>query len=86
MKAILVSVAALMALALPPAVEASAAVRIRTFDNCTAMHRVYPHGVGRWHAHDHTSGTPVTNFFRHNRLYEANAGSDRDGDKIACEA
>jgi hypothetical protein len=50
------------------------------------MHRVYPHGVGRRHAHDHTSGTPVRNFFRHNRLYAANTGSDRDGDHIACEA
>lgn len=86
MKALLVSVAALTAIAVAPAVPATATVRIRTFANCTAMHRVYPHGVGRRHAHDHTSGTPVRNFFRNNRLYAANAGSDRDGDKIACEA
>lgn len=68
------------------AVDATAAVHARTFANCTAMHRVYKHGVGRVHAHDHTSGTPVTNFYRSNALYAANSGSDRDKDGIACEA
>ena len=57
----------------------------RTFKNCTAMHKVYKHGVGRYGAHDHTSGTPVTNFKRSNALYRANKKSDRDGDGIACE-
>ena len=70
--------------ALAPAPDASAVV-VRHFANCTAMHRVYPHGVGRRGAHDHTSGTPVTNFFRNNALYSANSGSDRDHDGIACE-
>jgi hypothetical protein len=68
-----------------PVTNASAVVA-RTFANCTAMHRVYKHGVGRRHAHDHTSGTPVTNFYRNNALYYANRKSDRDGDGIACEA
>ena len=57
----------------------------REFANCTAMHRVYPHGVGKFGAHDHTSGTPVTSFKRSNALYYANRKSDRDGDRIACE-
>ena len=66
----------------------------RSFKNCTAMHKVYPHGVGRRHAHDKTSGTPVTNFKRSNRLYSYNDGKnrragehdlDRDNDGIACE-
>jgi len=35
-----------------------------SFRNCTAMHTVYPNGVGRYGARDHTSGTPVTNFRR----------------------
>jgi hypothetical protein len=70
---------------LVPMTSASA-VAVRTFANCTAMHRVYKHGVGRRHAHDHTSGTPVTNFYRNNALYYANRKSDRDGDGIACEA
>jgi hypothetical protein len=44
-----------------------------------------PHGVGKRGAHDHTSGRPVTNFFRNNRLYAANTSLDRDRDGIACE-
>jgi len=58
----------------------------REFANCTAVHRVSPHGVGKFVAHDKTSSTPVTNFKRSNALYYANRKSDRDGDRIACEA
>jgi hypothetical protein len=43
------------------------------------------HGVGKRHARDHTSGTPVTNFKRSGKLYRANKASDRDKDGIACE-
>jgi hypothetical protein len=72
---------------IPVAPSGAAQAHARTFANCTAMHRVYPHGVGRLHAHDHvTSGTPVTNFKRSNSLYDANQKSDRDGDHVACEA
>ena len=58
--------------------------------NCDHVHARWPHGVGRLHAVDHTTGTPVTNFKHSNRLYRRamnhNAGLDRDHDKIACEA
>jgi hypothetical protein len=76
------------ACALVPAAPSGAAQsHARTFSNCKAMHRVYRHGVGQLHAHDHvTSGRPVTNFKRSNALYGANKKSDRDGDHIACEA
>jgi hypothetical protein len=57
----------------------------RHFANCTALNKVYHHGVGRPNARDHTSGTPVTNFKRSKPLYRANRGMDRDGDGIACE-
>jgi hypothetical protein len=61
-----------------------------SWDNCDAVHRTYPHGVGRANAHDHTSGTPVTSFKKSNRLYRVamnhNRGLDGDGDGIACEA
>lgn len=50
------------------------------------MHTVYPHDVGRPGARDQTSGSPVTNFRVSASLYEANSGSDRDDDGIACEA
>ena len=60
------------------------------YRNCTAMHTKYKHGVGRSGAHDHTSGTPVTNFTRNTRVYNTamkkNKGLDRDKDGIACEA
>ena len=57
--------------------------------NCTHVHTKYRHGVGKLRAHDHTSGTPVTNFYRSTRLYNIamsyNRGLDRDKDGIACE-
>ena len=57
----------------------------KEFRNCTALNRVYPHGVGRVGARDKTSGTPVRNFKRSNVVYRQNKKSDRDGDGIACE-
>ena len=51
------------------AVASATAPMAAMFRNCTALNRVYPHGVGRYGARDHTSGTPVTNFRRSNRLY-----------------
>jgi hypothetical protein len=59
--------------------------------NCTNVHKTYPHGVGKLHAHDHTrSGTnPVTNFKRSTRLYNFaishNTRLDADHDGVACE-
>jgi hypothetical protein len=41
---------------------ANAASTPHCFANCTAMHRVFPHGVGQFGARHHTSGTPVTDF------------------------
>lgn len=62
-------------------------IAAKHYTNCTALNRVYPHGVGRIGAVDHVrAGTArVTNFTRNNRVYNANSGSDRDHDKIACE-
>jgi hypothetical protein len=56
-----------------------------SFANCTAMHAKYRHGIGKVGAHDHTSGVPVTDFYRSNRLYYLNRSLDRDKDGIACE-
>ena len=63
-----------------------AEAKAKSFKNCTAMHEVYKHGVGKPHAKDKTSGTPVTNFKHSLPLYKANTKSDRDKDGIACEA
>ena len=59
------------------------------YRSCSALNKKYPHGVGLANAHDKTSGIPVTNFLRSNRLYRLaisyNRGLDRDRDGIACE-
>ena len=58
--------------------------------NCTQLHKRYKHGLGRANAHDHTSGVPVTNFYRSTRLYNYalshNRRLDADHDGVACEA
>jgi excalibur calcium-binding domain-containing protein len=59
------------------------------YASCAALHALYPHGVGLAYAKDRTSGTPVTNFVRNNRLYALvlsyNSALDNDHDGIACE-
>jgi Excalibur calcium-binding domain len=67
------------------ALAAGGASAAAGFKNCKALNARYPHGVGRVGARDHTSGVPVTNFRRSNRLYRLNRGLDRDKDGIACE-
>jgi hypothetical protein len=73
-----------------PGQATSAAPRLavgRKYANCAALHRRYPHGVGRRGARDHVSGNskPVTTFSRNNVAYNANRRLDRDRDGIACE-
>jgi hypothetical protein len=69
-----------------PAADAASGI----YRNCTALHQRWSHGVGRSSAHDHTSGTPVRNFFHSTRQYnlamQKNRGLDRDRDGIACES
>lgn len=59
------------------------------FKNCTALNKVYRHGVGKANAKDKTSGKRVTNFKRSTSLYKKvigyRKGLDRDKDGIACE-
>jgi len=57
------------------------------FKNCTALHKVYKHGVGKSNAKDKVRGKtkPVTNFTRNTALYNANRHLDRDKDGVACE-
>jgi hypothetical protein len=72
-----------------PAATAATARANNRWDNCTAYNKVYPHGVGRNHARDNTTGTPVTTFKHSTKLYNMamahNGGLDRDKDGIACE-
>ena len=59
------------------------------FKNCTALNKVYAHGVGKSNAKDKTSGKPVTTFKKSTSLYKKvighRKGIDRDKDGIACE-
>lgn len=59
----------------------------KKYANCTALNRVYPHGVGKSGAVDRVAGKtkPVRNFTKNNAVYAANTKSDRDKDGIACE-
>jgi len=63
----------------------AAAPRPKEYKNCTALNKVYPHGVGRAGAKDKTSGTPVRTFAKKPAVYKLNTKSDRDRDGIACE-
>lgn len=59
----------------------------KAYQNCTEMHRDYPHGVGKKGAVDSTAaGVKATRFYVSNSLYAANQKSDRDKDGVACEA
>lgn len=85
----LACVATAVCTALLPAAPAGAAAPAAAFVNCTALHAVYPHGVGLRAAVDKTSSTPVTTFRRDDtefkRAVAARPGLDRDHDSIACE-
>src|ERR687888_451939 len=75
----------------PAATDAAAIPYL--WQNCTHVHTKYRHGVGKVGAHDRTSGTPVTTFYRSTRLYkiamsyngQRGYNLDRDRDGIACE-
>src|ERR1700712_1216725 len=83
-RSMLVTAAAAAVLLLWTATPSRAAAQ--HFRNCTAMNKVYPHGVGQPGAHDKSSDhKPVMNFKVSSSLYAANHGSDRDHDHIACE-
>lgn len=58
-------------------------------DNCTELHKKWPHGVGTAKAVDRTSGKRVTSFYHNSKAYWAaenhNGTLDADNDRIACE-
>ncbi|WBU38105.1 excalibur calcium-binding domain-containing protein [Homoserinibacter sp. YIM 151385] len=59
----------------------------KKYANCTAINKVYPHGVGKKGAKDKVRGSTkrVTNFTVDSATYKLNSKSDRDKDGIACE-
>ena len=84
------SFAILVATAAPMTIMANSGhsdVKYKHYANCTKLNKDYKHGVGEPGAKDHVSGhtQKVKNFYVSQGLYNANKGSDRDGDGIACE-
>ena len=62
------------------AAAADAAQQPSKYDNCKALNKVYPHGVGRKGAHDKTTGTPpVSNFAYKPKVYKLNHRNPRPG-------
>lgn len=63
------------------------AVAPKKYANCTALNKVYKHGVAKSKSvKDRTSGTPVTTFTVNLAVYNLNYRAlDRDKDGIACE-
>ena len=72
----------------------AAEAKTRLYANCTALHKVYPHGVGKKGAHDLIKGKvvrgkSVTTFkvstMTYNAAIKANSRLDADHDVVACE-
>jgi hypothetical protein len=67
------------------ALEAQA--QVGYFPNCKALHKVFPHGVGKPGTTDRVRGKTkaVGNFVRNAAVYQSNLHLDRDRDGVACE-
>jgi hypothetical protein len=66
-------------------VPAADGAKPRMFKNCTAVNKVYPHGIAKnfkvIKRADGLTGRPFVSF----KLYMANHTRDRDKDGVACE-
>lgn len=70
--------------AAPTPVDA-AAVKAKTYANCTAINKVYKGGIARNSKVKNKGGATKYKPFVSQALYDANKKSDRDKDLIACE-
>lgn len=81
-------VGALLAATCFPA-AANAAPSVKTYANCTAVHRDYSGGIARKGVRYNVVGSanrPLKGHVKFDTaLYDANRKSDRDHDGIACE-
>jgi len=84
-RVITVAVAAGLFMSAAPAANAIPVLSAKTFQNCTQLNKVYPHGVAKKGGKDKSSGKGVTGYKVSNSLYNANKKSDRDKDGVACE-
>ncbi|MET1013831.1 MAG: excalibur calcium-binding domain-containing protein [Paenisporosarcina sp.] len=58
---------------------------VKTYDNCSALNKVYPGGVAKAANVKNKGGKTKYKPFVSQKLYLANTKSDRDKDLIACE-
>lgn len=63
----------------------AAAVKVKTYENCTAINKVYKGGIARNSKVKNKGGKTKHKPFVSQALYDANKKSDRDKDLIACE-
>ena len=84
MRKIILTLAAAAAVVAPLAVSdgAANAVTPKSYANCTAMHKVYKHGVAKSLAASRADGHGA---LVAPRVYALNTKSDRDHDGVACE-
>ena len=82
MRKLIIALAALVALAATAALAAPAEAGVRHFRNCTAVHKVYPHGIAKTRA---AAGAHGRDAKVSASLYKANKKMDRDRDGVACE-
>jgi hypothetical protein len=66
-------------------VSADASTTPKHYKNCTAVHKVYKHGIARAHYHEKGGGLKGKPHVS-TKLYNANKKMDRDKDGVACEA
>ncbi|MEK6268210.1 MAG: excalibur calcium-binding domain-containing protein [Planococcus sp. (in: firmicutes)] len=71
--------------AAPMPTDAAAAVKVKTYENCTAINKVYKGGIARNSKVKNKGGATKYKPFVSQALYDANKKSDRDKDLIACE-
>jgi hypothetical protein len=83
---VVASLAALSLIGLAAPAQA-APPKPRKYANCTALHKVYRHGVARKGGRDKVTGStkPVTTFTVYTATYNLNRALDRDKDGVACE-
>jgi hypothetical protein len=81
-----------MVVGVPISADAAAgATKPHSFKNCTAMHKVYKHGIAKstaaWHNEKkHGNGLKGAKPKISSAWYALNKKSDRDKDGVACEA
>lgn len=92
MRKIMVPVIALTAIGLsltPTAAHAATtSPKPVKYANCTALNKVYPHGVAKAKSSkDKVKGKtkPATGFTVNAKVYQLNSKLDRDKDTVACE-